>query len=36
MNEQEHKNTWNGFTKLVLFGTLAIILLLVILAVTLL
>jgi hypothetical protein len=36
MNEQEHKNTWNGFTKLVLFGTLAIILLLVILAITLL
>ena len=36
MSEQEHKNTWNGFTKLVLFGTLAVILLLVILAVTLL
>jgi hypothetical protein len=36
MSEQEHKNTWNGFTKLVLFGTIAIILLLVILALTLL
>jgi hypothetical protein len=33
MSEQEHKDTWNGFTKLVLFGTLAIILLLVLLAV---
>jgi len=36
MSEQEHKNTWNGFTKLVLFGTIAIISLLIILAVTLL
>jgi hypothetical protein len=36
MSEQEYKNTWNGFTKFVLFGTLAVILLLVILAVTLL
>jgi hypothetical protein len=36
MNDQEYKNTWNGFTKLVLFGTIAIILLLVILAITLL
>ena len=33
MSEQEHKNTWNIFTKFVLFGTLAVILLLVILAV---
>ena len=33
MSEQEYKNTWNGFTKFVLFGTLAVILLLVILAV---
>ena len=29
MSEQEHKNTWNGFTKLVLFGTIAVISLLV-------
>jgi len=36
MSEQEHRNTWNGFTKLVLFGTIGVILLLVILAVTLL
>jgi hypothetical protein len=36
MGEEEHKNTWNGFTKLVLFGTIAVISLLVILAVTLL
>ena len=36
MSEKEHKNTWVGFTKFVLFGTLAVILLLVILAVTLL
>ena len=36
MNNQEHKNTWNGFTKLVLFGTVAVISLLVILAITLL
>jgi hypothetical protein len=36
MSEQEHKNTWKGFTKLVLFGTIAVISLLVILAVTLL
>ena len=32
MSEQEHKNTWNGFTKFVLFGTIAVISLLVILA----
>jgi len=36
MGEQDHKNTWNGFTKLVLFGTIAVISLLVILAITLL
>jgi hypothetical protein len=36
MSEQEHKNTWNVFTRLVLFGTIAVILLLVILAATLL
>jgi hypothetical protein len=32
MSEQNHKDTWNGFIKLVLFGTLAVIFLLVILA----
>jgi hypothetical protein len=36
MSEKEHKNTWNNFTKFVLFGTLAVVLLLVILAATLL
>jgi hypothetical protein len=36
MSKEEHKKTWNGFTKLVLFGTIAVISLLVILAVTLL
>ena len=36
MSEQDYKKTWNSFTKLVLWGTLAIIAILVILAVTLL
>jgi hypothetical protein len=36
MSEQEHKNTWKNFTKLVLFGTVAVISLLVILTITLL
>ncbi len=36
MEEQDFKKTYNGFTKLVLWGTLAVILLLVILAITLL
>ncbi|MDC0450147.1 aa3-type cytochrome c oxidase subunit IV [Pelagibacteraceae bacterium] len=36
MSDQDYKNTWNGFTKFVLYGTVAVILLLVILAVTLL
>jgi len=36
MDDQEHKNTWNDFTKFVLVGTIAIISLLVILAITLL
>jgi hypothetical protein len=36
MSKEEYKNTWNGFTKFVLFGTLAVVLLLVILAVALL
>ncbi len=36
MNEQDHKKTWNSFTKFVLWGTIVVILILVILAVTLL
>lgn len=36
MNNQDHKDTWEGFTKLVLWGTIAVVLILVILAVTLL
>ena len=36
MSEQDYKKTWNGFTKLVLWGTIAIIAILVILALTLL
>ncbi len=36
MSEQDFKKTYNGFTKLVLWGTIAVIALLVILAVTLL
>ncbi len=36
MSENEYKKTYNGFTKFVLWGTLAVIALLVILAVTLL
>ena len=36
MSEQNYKNTWNGFTKFVLWGTLAVLLILVILALTLL
>ncbi len=36
MNNQNHKDTWDGFTKFVLWGTIAVILILVILAVTLL
>ena len=36
MSEQEHKKTWNMFTKFVLFGTLMVILILIILAFTLL
>ena len=36
MNNQNHKDTWEGFTKFVLWGTIAVILILVILAVTLL
>ncbi len=36
MDNQEHKNTWNIFTKFVFWGTAAVIALLIILALTLL
>ena len=36
MSDQNFKKTYNGFTKLVLWGTIAVILILVILAITLL
>ena len=36
MSNQDYKNTWSGFTKFVLWGTVAVILILVILALTLL
>jgi hypothetical protein len=36
MSEQDFKKTYNGFTKFVLWGTIAVILLLIILALTLL
>ena len=36
MSEQDFKKTYNGFTKLVLWGTIAVIAILVILALTLL
>ena len=36
MSDKDYKETWNGFTKFVLWGTLAVILILVILALTLL
>ncbi len=36
MSEQDHKDTWKGFTKLVTWGTLAVIAILAILAITLL
>jgi hypothetical protein len=36
MSEQDHKSTWNNFTKFVLWGTVAVIAILVILALTLL
>ena len=36
MDNENHKNTWNNFTKFVLWGTVAVISLLVILAITLL
>lgn len=36
MSDQDYKETWNGFTKFVLWGTAAVIVILVILALTLL
>jgi hypothetical protein len=36
MSDQDYKETWNGFTKLVLWSTIAVIAILVILALTLL
>ena len=36
MSDQDYKKTWNGFTQFVLWGTVAIIAILVILALTLL
>ena len=36
MSDQDYKNTWNVFTKFVLWGTVAVIAILVILALTLL
>jgi len=36
MSEQDFKKTYNGFTKLVLWGTIAVIAILVLLAITLL
>ncbi len=36
MSEQDFKKTYNGFTRLVLWGTIAVIVILVILAITLL
>ncbi len=36
MSEQDYKKTYNGFTKLVLWATVAVIVLLIILAITLL
>ena len=36
MSDKDYKETWNGFTKFVLWGTVAVIALLVILAMTLL
>ncbi len=36
MNNQDHKDTWVGFTKFVLWGTVIVVLILIILALTLL
>ena len=32
MDNQEHKNTWNSFTKFVLWGTVAVVVVLVLMA----
>jgi len=36
MDNQDHKDTWNNFTKFVLWGTIVVIVILIILAITLL
>lgn len=36
MSDQDYKDTWSGFTKFVLWGTLAVVVILIILAITLL
>ena len=36
MDNQDHKDTWNNFTKFVLWGTIAVIIILIVLAITLL
>ena len=33
MDDQDHKNTWNNFTKFVTWGTIAVILILVLMAI---
>ena len=36
MDNQDHKDTWNNFTRFVLWGTVVVIIILVVLAITLL
>ena len=36
MDNQDHKDTWNNFTKFVLWGTIVVIIILILLAITLL
>jgi hypothetical protein len=36
MDNQDHKDTWNNFTKFVLWGTIVVIIILIVLAITLL
>ena len=36
MNNQDHKDTWDNFTKFVLWGTILVIVILIVLAITLL
>jgi len=33
MDDQNHKNTWNNFTKFVLWGTVAVVIILVLMAI---